>query len=595
MKTKLLAVLLLVALCFTSCDFSFDGNSGQIHGELTKLSAPMNIRVDENFVVHWSEVPNAGSYIVQIGDESHQATTTELQYPISSMYSSSQADLYIKVKAKTSSSLIYSDSDWSAMFGPVDYIAKSVGTGGDVVDTVTDSNNNPVDIPKCYPEAYLNDITNSNNYTSFTNGKYNYYVFYMGKICDVALEDGDKKMYQGVDTVLKFSTTTVTYNSLKNSVEKTVSNSSSTNYEFTQDVKYTRTSSKNFGVSAGILGITGNIGASSSSTLELGLSACEKFGFSNTETISSSYEKVVSQEETRAYEETYTFNSSSPLGNYLYVLIGNIDVYNVVVVDKETDEFEIYTFSVVTSASRCLIYLGNDKKYPSQSDITIEFNINDVLHIIEIEPTITIPSFDLDAELATITVDLTPKNCEDNGKYDIKTPISNEVAKKEIDPDMLDLQIFGCIINNDGKYVISDRETFGLGFKFLQSYNDIKLTHCEGSAAFKAEINSDTAASALDTNISKTIEKGAYWVKVHYKSGKTEDAYFETNFMNGKHKDDTVSILENLDFTQGSIDEIEKIEIAVVYEIAVSYTGFLGFTGYTVTNWRYDYTIEFAD
>ena len=72
-------------------------------------------------IIKWSSVANAGSYIVQIGDETHQATTVYLEYPISSLLSESDSGLYIKVKALPSSALIYSESDWSALYGPVDY------------------------------------------------------------------------------------------------------------------------------------------------------------------------------------------------------------------------------------------------------------------------------------------------------------------------------------------------------------------------------------------------------------------------------------------------------------------------------------------
>ena len=63
--------------------------------------------------------------------------------------------------------------------------------------------------------------------------------------------------------------------------------------------------------------------------------------------------------------------------------------------------------------------------------------------------------------------------------------------------------------------------------------------------------------------------------------------------MSEKYQNDTVSILENFTFSKGNVSEIEKIEIVIVYEIMAHWSGFLGIPGETVTNWRYDYVIEF--
>lgn len=578
MKIKLTSILLLITLCLTSCDFTFDGNSGELHNEATKLSAPMNIRVDENNVVHWSEVPNATSYIIQIGDETHQATTTELQYPISAMYSESKSDLYIKVKAKAGQSLLYSDSDWSIMYGPINYVASSEHVSGEIIGTAQNSNNQDVNIFKFSPTAVLFDITNSNNYTSFTNGEYNYYVFHIGRIRNVALEDAIPDQFIGGEKTLEFTTSTVSYNSLKNAAERTVTSSSSFSLEFSQELKFV-------------------------DVIEIGLSSTQKFEFSDTNTLSSSYEKIVSNEVAQTKKESHTLNENSPLGNYLYVLIGNIDVYNTVIVNKTTSEIQTYTFTTVSAADRRLVYLGDDITYPTQSDVTLNFNIDDVKDIIQQEPTTVISNTAL--ESSTITIDLIPQNCVDNNNYDTSSPETNEIAKNEIDPDIIDMLVFGCITNTDGEYVIVDKDDFDIGLKFLQSYDNIELTGYPGSEqSFKANISDDSWKGALGTNINDEIDRGTYWVKVHYKNGKTDSGYSCKNFMEGKYKDDTISILAEHDFINGDVEDIAKIDIIIIYEIEVHWYGTAGYhdcwsafayAWHTYTNWRYDYTIIFAD
>lgn len=457
--------------------------------------------------------------------------------------------------------------------------------------TATDSNNEKVEIFKCHPTTEVYDFTNSSNYVSFKNDTYNYYIFRVGKIWDVALEDGEKHSYQGVETTLKFTVSQKDFHSIKSSAEETVTNSSSRNYEVTESVNYKRTTNSSFSNDAGIYGKSSH---GSSSSIEIGLSATQAWGFSDQKTLSSTYEEVASSETTTTYEEIYTLSSDSPIGNYLYILIGNVDVYNAVVVNKDTNEFEIYTFTSVSSANRRLIYIGEDYKYPTESDVDLHFDINDVANIIQEEPTNDISNLILD--VSTITIDLTPKDCQDKSNYNINSPINNTVAKNEIDPDIVDLQLFGCSIDKNGKYIIVNQKGFGVGLKFLQDADNIALTHCEGSDVFEAYINTDTdGGKIIGTNIDKAAEKGAYWIKVHYKSGKTEDGYFVTDFMNGKKKNDTIDILENFTYSQGDVSEITKIEIVIVYEIAAKYSGFLGIAGYTTTNWRYDYILEFAN
>ena len=134
MKKTFISLLLSIITAFgcfalPACNFSIDGEGGKIQGELTQISAPKNVRV-ENDIVKWSSVSNADSYIVQVGTEENQATTTELQIPLSMILSESLNGFYVKVKALPSSSILYSESDWSAVAGPYDYNINSTSSGG---------------------------------------------------------------------------------------------------------------------------------------------------------------------------------------------------------------------------------------------------------------------------------------------------------------------------------------------------------------------------------------------------------------------------------------------------------------------------------
>ncbi len=63
--TLMLAVMLSICGLF-ACDVEDDIE--EVLSERTKLTAPLNIRVEDN-VVKWSSVENASSYIIQVGDD----------------------------------------------------------------------------------------------------------------------------------------------------------------------------------------------------------------------------------------------------------------------------------------------------------------------------------------------------------------------------------------------------------------------------------------------------------------------------------------------------------------------------------------------
>ena len=119
---KLISLFLFVicAVFFCGCGLiNFDRKS---ESSKTELAAPANLCV-ENDIVMWSSVPNAGSYIVQIGDESTQALTREIVYPLSALLSDSRVGLYVRVKACPADPATFTESAWSALYGPFDYSA----------------------------------------------------------------------------------------------------------------------------------------------------------------------------------------------------------------------------------------------------------------------------------------------------------------------------------------------------------------------------------------------------------------------------------------------------------------------------------------
>ena len=103
-------------------------------------------------------------------------------------------------------------------------------------------------------------------------------------------------------------------------------------------------------------------------------------------------------------------------------------------------------------------------------------------------------------------------------------------------------------------------------------------------------IASDTANAVANTNISETIGKGAYWIRITY-TDDTQKEVNKTNFLDGKTKGAFIELLTNEDIDQNKT--IEKIEVVLVYEMYAGGPGFLGIWWHNTTNWRCEYTLEF--
>lgn len=233
-----LFIMIIVSFSLTACDFSFNGNTGDIVSNTTKLVAPTSIRVENN-VVHWNAVENAGSYIVQVGTEDHQATTSSLEYPISSLYSKSFNGLYVKVKALPSSSLLFSESDWSIPFGPIDYV-KPIEEGAPV-EVEWDSS-----IKKSGIGETINAIDSETCYISHYSGSLAYKIFqenalYNIPLLEYSVKTGNLKVSEG-------STMQEYYNDFYSDYKMKFSSTSSANAEFLG--VFSANASTNFGVSA---------------------------------------------------------------------------------------------------------------------------------------------------------------------------------------------------------------------------------------------------------------------------------------------------------------------------------------------------------
>lgn len=555
---KVLLTLLVLAICISAvaCELNLDGKKATITNELTRLSAPTNVRIENGFI-YWSAVSNADRYVVQVGDESNQATTTELCYPISSLRLIEGQTYYAKVKALPSSSILYSESEWSGL-------SAAYVHGENNGNIVRDDEGNKVTIALVSVVSTQNP--NYTDYTSYKTGNKWYYVFDLGTLYNVQLEDGYAIPFQGVATTLTFQTSTTTSETIQRYSERAAS--------------YSTTKSSSVSASSTI---TAGIPNKASVSVSVGYSQSSTSTYTKSEKESSTY--ASQQANTESKTLSYVFNKDNTIGMYSYVLLGNVEVYEIVMYDAATGQYYIDEVSIVKSSNRALVYLGEfGTVYQNYADKKLHFDtaIIDTLQ----EP--TTEHYDSQREI----IQLTPQNCEDNNGYDSSKPSGDNLRKTEINPHVVDLYIDGCHKLDSGKYVIADSSALDIGFIFVQGANSGDIAS-NRDAIFSAEVASDTWNSSVkDTNISGTINKGAYFLKVYYKDGSSDEGITKCNFMNGHIATDEISIATITDFNQTR--SVSKVLVTCVYEINAYWKDGLGWVTYhTPTNWRCDYTILF--
>lgn len=580
---KFIALLLSVASVFslafaTGCELKFDGNKGEIKSELTKLSAPMNVRV-ENGIIRWSAVSNADSYVVQVGDETHQAVTAYLEYPLSSLFSESASGLYVKVKAMPSSSILYSESDWSQLYGPFDYTKNTVAQ-------VQDGSGNKNEIKKLECFSYPNENM-TKKYTMFKDDNYYYYVFYLGRIYNVALENGSKDYYQGIgERTLSFTTTKSTVESIRQESKEVTEESSRRDYSLAENFKYSRSENLGLGVKEGEVSASAGVGNS----LEIGLSATQSWGFNNAKTISTTYETSAQKTEETQQNITYKFDQSCPAGNYLYTLIGDLDVYTLVLVDpaENVKGFEIYNYSSIVTSNRMMIYIGDEPEYKNRPDNVLEFKMSDVEACFDKIPTADISEYYAQAQ--DYILKATPKSCDQDNGFNPNNPDSGDDAARHNGFDLGEL-IVGGTIKSGNKYILRPGEKFRMSFHLLQDPFALPISSAENTADSKEIQNDDYSGKVYGLGLNgETIGYGACYVKCVYtdNTDNSGNPYYITNFFKDKNKGDYLSINVPIDTEK----TLRSITVTIVYEIMTKGNSFFNWwTEYS--NWRCEYNINF--
>lgn len=203
-------------------------------------------------------------------------------------------------------------------------------------------------------------------YSFYDNENY-YYMFYLGDITHVPLQNNAAVFeYNGNDYRREFSTTTTTATTVSSMVstmqEKCVENSSA---------------------------IKGEAGVKLAEKVELGLSLEYKNSVAETITQEQSYEKAQEYSEEQAESVTFEFNSSCKQGYYRYILLGDVEVFGVVVKNIQNGEYYTDIYNILVSQYFTLDYSTVSTFYDNNyGKLTFEISENEVAALQE--PTLSI-------------------------------------------------------------------------------------------------------------------------------------------------------------------------------------------------------------
>ncbi len=446
-----------------------------------------------------------------------------------------------------------------------------------VIGTVVDSAGNEREIKGIECSAKANENI-TNQYASFKDDEYNYYVFYLGRLYNVALESGSRDYYHGFEEKeLSFIVSETTTNMIKNTASEVVANSSHQDFSISESFKYSKGSNASLGVA--INGISAGIGMSKS--IEIGLSATQAWGFSQSETISKSYEECVTKSKEEETSLKIKFNPDYPVGYYLYTMIGDLDVYNVVVVDRNSEEFEVYTLSSVVTSNRQLLYLGEELEYSSEPSNPLVFELNQVEDCLLKEPTINIGEQNGDM----IAVTMERYNCNDGNNYNKNEREESASWRSRHDNyEIGQLNLYGCV-KNGNQYSIVDDNLFAIRYQVLEDVDNLPRVKTSST-----KLADDSATSVKGTNIDDKVGYGAYWVRVTY-TDDSQESFNKTNVLKNATKGTIVTLLDNNDISDDK--SIKSVDVVFVYEIYAGGPGFLGIWWHEHSNWRCEYTYSF--
>ena len=311
-----------------------------------KLSVPQNVRIEEN-IAKWSIVDGAIQYVVSVDLEEFQTQTNSLDL---SKLKLQPGEYEVKVKAQ-GDGVNMKSSDYSKS---VIYQVKE--------------NVNYVKVSK---ERYIVKKENINEKAilqySYSEDKYNVYVYYLGKIESIPLAYGAAEEYDGLsERVIKLTKSSITENSV----------TESKNYCYTQTNIVTNQVSQNTNVSINVGGGASTVKAEGTIGYAIGKVKTEEQ--SNSSSFSDAYSAVQSYTESQGEERTYTINQNYETGYFYRVaLLGDCDLFAFIVYDCVDKTLTVqYDLAPISNSLYYTIEKNSDNVFDSTSSYKENINFD---------------------------------------------------------------------------------------------------------------------------------------------------------------------------------------------------------------------------
>ena len=194
----------------------------------------------------------------------------------------------------------------------------------------------------------------------------------------------------------------------------------------------------------------------------------------------------------------------------------------------------------------------------------------------------------VDTSWKVITKNLDRMSVQDGTKYDAsKINTDQSTLDRHNGWELGALKFYG-LEENDGTYVVKNKNDFSVKYNVLKNMDSLPLT----SEITYYHVNSDLDDGIINTTVTSVVGKGAYWIRITY-SDDTQTHVSKVNCLDGKTQGAYIEFLsaDDIDFNKA----LKQVEIVFVYELLCGAPGtILDWDGWDyAANFRCEYVLNF--
>ena len=198
---------------------------------------------------------------------------------------------------------------------------------------------------------------------SYYDDDYNYYIFDLGMLQDIPLEESNQFFkYSGGNVTYKFTNTESSSVSIQTCSENTATKS--TYWENNQEI-----------------GAEVNFGKKDVWNVALSAKFNFKQGGLDTTTWSETFSKCEEFSKTSQQEVTIVFDDSCPHGYYRYLLAGAVNVYAVVIQDRNTSKLYTTTYTTLRSYGYVMDFDEKSSVFDNYDDSRLTFDLSGISNL----------------------------------------------------------------------------------------------------------------------------------------------------------------------------------------------------------------------